>query len=146
MKRKASDLTEKEYMHTIDLLYTAASQVKGRNATKLFLKDLLTQSERIMLGRRIWIARMLISGTPQVEIQKKLKVAPNTIWKVQKWLHDKFPGFENAVKEINKEFEKRSRKYELEYGPFSYRSLKKKYPLHFLLFPEPKKKNSRNKH
>jgi uncharacterized protein YerC len=63
MKRKAEDLSEQEIITTLDTLYTAAAGVKGRAAIKLFLRDLLTPSERIMLGRRLIIARLLIFGT-----------------------------------------------------------------------------------
>lgn len=118
MKKKINDLSEKDRIQTLDMLYTATSNIHGRDAMKLFLRDLLTESERVMLGRRIWIARLLLSGNSQAEIGKRLKVGPNTIWRVQKWLEDQFPGD----------------------GRHDYAALKKKYPLHFLLFPEPKPK------
>ena len=123
-------------MATLDALYTAASVLKGRDAIKLFLRDLLTPSERIMLGRRIIIARMLIAGESYDEIGERLRVGRATIGRVHRWLTDQFPGFENAIKEMESEFEQRKRR-----GPLiSYAYMKRKYPLHFLLFPEPKKK------
>lgn len=118
MKKKINDLSEKDRIQTLDMLYTAAGSISGRDAMKLFLRDLLTTSERVMLGRRIWIARLLLSRHSQAEIGKRLKVGPNTIWRVQKWLEDQFPDD----------------------GRHDYAMLKKKYPLHFLLFPEPKPK------
>jgi len=140
MKRKINDLSEKDKIQTLDLLYTAASSVHGRDAMKLFLRDLLTTSERVMLGRRVWIARLLLSGHSQVEIGKRLHVGPNTIWRVQKWLEDQFPGYEQAIQGMEKEMGKRAIRAEIRDDPFSYAALKKKYPLHFLLFPEPKPK------
>ena len=123
-------------MATLDALYTAASVLKGRDAIKLFLRDLLTPSERVMLGRRIIIARMLIAGESYDEIGERLRVGRATIGRVHRWLTDQFPGFENAIKEMEREFEQRKRR-----GPLiSYAYMKRKYPLHFLLFPEPKKK------
>lgn len=138
MKRKMKELTEKEIMATLDTLYTAASGVRGREAMKSFLKDLLTPSERIMLGRRIIIARMLIAAESYEVIKKRLRVGETTISRVHRWLKDEFPGFENAVKEMEKEFDRRAAKGPLE--PFSYAWMKRKYPLHFLLWPSPKKK------
>ena len=44
MKRRPKDLTDKETIVTLDALYTAASSVRGRDAVKLFLRDLLTPS------------------------------------------------------------------------------------------------------
>lgn len=138
MKRRPQELNKKETIATLDALYTAASSVKGRSDMKLFLRDLLTSGERIMLGRRIIIARMLIRGDSHRTIEKKLRVGKATIWRVQRWLEDQFPGFEMAVKEMEKEFDRRAAKGPLE--PFSYAWMKRKYPLHFLLFPAPTKK------
>jgi uncharacterized protein YerC len=140
MKRKRNDLSREEYVHTLDLLYTAASAVKGRDGIKLFLRDLLTSSERIMLGRRIWIARLLISGETHASIAQKLNVGLSTVWRVQRWLRDEYPGYEQALRGLEKEMDKRAIWKEIKDNPFSYAALKKKYPVHFLLFPEPKPK------
>lgn len=139
MKVKIEKLTEKEVIRTLDTLYTAASAVKGREATKLFLRDLLTKSERIMLGRRIIIARMLINGFSHREIICKLGVGQDTIARVQKWLHDQMPGYEKAIEWLEKEFDKIQEKKL--YAQSALYRLKKKYPLHFLLFPTPKLKD-----
>ena len=134
MKKKKSDLTEQEYMETIDMLYTAAGSIKDRNSAKAFLRDLLTPSERIMLGRRIWIARLLLSGYSQAEIGEKLQVGPNTIWKVERWLRDQMPGYETVIKELEKELKHRNNRKPL--STFTFKKLKQKFPLHFLLFPK----------
>ena len=139
MKRKISELSEKEIMVTLDTLYTAASTMRGRDAVKLFLRDLLTSSERIMLGRRIIIARMLIKGESYDEIGKRLRVGRATISRIHRWLSDQFPGFEQAIGGMEKEFMKRREKKLYATSPL-YR-LKKKYPMHFLLFPTPKSKS-----
>lgn len=110
MKRRLEDLTDKEIIVTLDALYTAVSAVRGRNAVKMFLRDLLTPSERIMLGRRIIIARMLLVGDSYDKISQRLRVAPTTIRRVQRWLEDQFPGYEQAIKEMEKEFDYRARK------------------------------------
>jgi uncharacterized protein YerC len=141
MKVKNSKLSDKEIMRTLDTLYTAASAVKGREAVKLFLKDLLTPSERIMLGRRIIIARKLLSGETYDEISQSLKVGTDTIGRVQKWLNDQMPGYEQAIAGLEKEFDKRQEKKL--YAISAFYRLKKKYPLHFLLFPTPKLKNQK---
>lgn len=141
MKRKIDDLSEQEKMETLDALYTAAGSISGRDATKAFLKELLTPSERIMLGRRIQIARMLLSGYSQATIGEALKVGPNTIWRVEKWLNGQMPGYKNAIKGLEKEMKKRNEKREIAQNPFGFTALKKKYPMHFLLFSLiPKKK------
>lgn len=138
MKRRLKDLTEKELMVTLDALYTAASSVHGRDAVKLFLRDLLTPSERVMLGRRIIIARMLINRTSYEEIAQRMRVGQATVGRVHRWLKDQLPGYEKAIMGMEKEFKKRSEKKL--YATSALYRLKKKYPLHFLLFPVPKAK------
>lgn len=136
MKRRPKDLTEKEMIITLDALYTAASAVHGRNAVKLFLRDLLTPSERVMLGRRIIIARMLLAGVPYEDIARRMRVGHATVGRVHRWLHDQLPGYEQAIKGMEEEFKKRREKKL--YATNALYRLKKKYPLHFLLFPVPK--------
>ena len=127
-------------MRTLDMLYTAAGAIRGRADMKLFLRDLLTESERIMLGRRIWIARLLLAGVSHKDIGEELKVGPNTVWRVQHWLRDQLPGYEKALSGLEKEMDRRALALERKDNPFSYAALKKRYPLHFLFFPEPKPK------
>jgi uncharacterized protein YerC len=134
MKVKAKNLTDEERIKTLDALYTAAGSLKGRAAMKLFLRDLLTESERIMLGRRILIARMLLAGRTHRDIEMALGVGKDTTWKVARWLNDQMPGYEQAIAGLEKELESRRKKYQTPpLGTLAY--LKKKYPLHFLLFP-----------
>lgn len=136
MKKKVSDLSEKEVMVALDALYTSASSLEGRDAMKGFLKDLLTESERVMLGRRILVARMLLSGDTQRDIVERLGVGFGTVANVQKWLDDSMPGYERALEGLEKEYADRTDRLSPE---DSLRRLKKKYPLHFLLFPGKKK-------
>jgi uncharacterized protein YerC len=127
----------------LDALYTAASAVRGRGAVKLFLRDLLTGSERIMLGRRIIIAQKLLSGASYADITQSLGVGHDTIYRVQRWLSDQMPGYEQAIAGMEKEFSRRQEKKL--YAESALYRLKKKYPLHFLLFPTPKRKRSGRK-
>ncbi len=142
MKVRIKELGEKQRIQTLDALYTAAGTVRGRAAMKLFLRDLLTPSERIMLGRRILIARRLMAQHSYDDIATDMKVGHDTIHRIHRWLRDQLPGYEQAIKEMEKEFEKRRLKYEDKklYATSALYRLKKKYPLHFLLFPLPKLK------
>jgi uncharacterized protein YerC len=136
MKVRAKNLPDRHRIEVLDALYTAAGAVRGRTAMRLFLRDLLTESERIMLGRRIIIARMLIVGESRRSIEDELKVGPDTVYRVGRWLEDQLPGFENAIAELEKEFARREERRaakELYETSLIFR-LKKKYPAHFLLF------------
>lgn len=127
-------------MVTLDTLYTAAGTVRGRESMKQFLRDLLTESERIMLGRRIMIARHLLAQRSHRDIAHEMKVGHDTIQRVERWLKDQFPGYEQVVENLEKELNSREKKYRDKYlyATNTLYRLKKKYPLHFLLFPMPK--------
>ena len=142
MKRKQKDLTKKEIIATLDALYTAASAVKGRDSVKLFLRDLLTSSERIMLGRRIIIARMLIADVSHDEIMRRLRVGKGTVRRVHHWLHDQFPGFEKAIAEMEKEYASRSRRSTRGLEPLSAVWMKRRYPLMFWFIPDVSRKRN----
>lgn len=140
MKVRAKELSREERILTLDALYTAAGTVRGRAAMKSFLKDLLTESERIMLGRRIRIARGILAGDTHDDIAEKMHVGYDTIYKVRRWLDDQFPGYEDAIRGMEEEFLKRKKKRDDKYlyATSALYRLKKKYPIHFLLFPWPK--------
>ncbi|HLB34923.1 MAG TPA: Trp family transcriptional regulator [Chthoniobacterales bacterium] len=63
-------------------LMEAVSQVKGRQDTQLFLNDLLTPTERVVLAKRLAIAVLLIKGWGYLAIQNFLKVSSDTVGKV----------------------------------------------------------------
>ena len=137
MKIRAKELTDKERIETLDALYTAAGTVHGREAMKLFLRDVLTESERIMIGRRILIARHILKGSQADDIAEALHVGYDTIYRVERWLQDQFPGYERAVEEMEKEFKKRQDAQEDKrmYATNNLYPLKKKLPDAFSFFP-----------
>ncbi len=124
-------------MRYLDTLYTAVSGLKSREEIKNFLRDLLTESERVMIGRRIIVAQMLLEEKSYNEIVRELKVGKDTIMRVHRWLEDETYGYEKAIKELEKVFNDRQKKLERSrkyVDPFSFEGLKKRYPLHFFLF------------
>ena len=124
------ELSKEEQMKTLDSLYTAAGAIRGRSAMKSFLRDLLTESERIMLGRRILIARLLLSGETYDGIYDRLGASPGTIRNVDRWLRDQMPGYENAIQAMEGEFGKRE--FKKKYATSMLYRFKRRYPLHFL--------------
>ncbi len=138
MKRKLEDLTAQEREQTRAVLFTASADAYKKSDSKAFLEGLLTPSEQIMLGRRIWIARLLLDGRTYQEISKKLKVGPNTITKVELWLQDQLPDYEQILQKQEERDLHKKRKRTAAENPFGLTALKLKYPLHFLLFPWPK--------
>ena len=142
MKVQARNLTNKDRIETLDSLYTAAGTLNGRKAAKQFLKELLTESERIMLGRRILIARALLTGKTYDEIVDEFSVGKDTIRKISRWLNDQLTLYQSTIADMEIEFDKR-KKARIDkqlYARSALYRLKKKYPMHFLLFPTPKSK------
>ncbi len=123
-------------MKYLDLLWTSIAQLETRDEVKSFFKDLLSQSEAIMLARRIEIARRLLEGQSYRQIISELKVGMDTVNKVQRWLTSGFGGYEKAVSGFQKELDRRFSKADKKKKEtiYSFGWMKEKYPLQFLLF------------
>ena len=128
--RRINNLDRMKYL---DLLWTSIATFKSRDEVKNFFKDLLSESEAIMLSRRIMIAKYLLEGMTYEEIRVRMKVGYYNIARVHSWLISGFGGYEKAIKEFNKALDKRGVN-KIPVRPFSFEWLRKKYPLHFLLF------------
>lgn len=116
---------------------STAIRVVARDADIVsFVQELLTQSERVMLARRIRIAKMLLAGNSQDQIIEKLHVGISTAQNVERWLQS-FPAYRRILPPLYEEFRKKKRGgwHPDDYAfPPTFRTLRKKYPLHFLLF------------
>lgn len=77
------------------------AELGEKSAIKYFLKDLLNRQERIMLIRRLLVAKMLLDGYTYDEIQNKLKVGKGTIAKVSRWLYFGRGGYKKAISKFN---------------------------------------------
>jgi len=138
MKRKPSDLSPEDQTFTRKVLFEAAKTAQSSKQLEKFLSGLLTPSEQIMLGRRIWISRMLLENKRYEEIGERLLVAPNTITNVELWMRGLLPDYGDFIQKERKRTTKQRRDEIAKMNPFGLTALKKKYPLHFLLFPWPK--------
>jgi len=138
MKRKPEDLTPEDQAFTRKILFEVAKTAQNAKQLKKFLEGLLTPSEQIMLGRRIWISRMILENKRYDEICERLHVGSGTIAGVELWLRGLIPDYGKHIeREIKPTTEKRRREI-ARMNPFGLTALKLKYPLHFLLFPWPK--------
>ncbi len=132
------NLDSNSKMKYLDLLWTSIAQLETRDEVKNFFKDLLSESEAVMLARRIEIAKRLLEGELYGQISSEMKVGSDTIAKVQNWLISGFGGYEKAVKGFKKELDDRFsnalKTKAKKFAPYGFDWLKQKYPLHFLLF------------
>jgi Trp operon repressor len=138
MKRKPSDISLEDQAFTRKILFEAAKTAQTSKQLEVLLNGLLTPSEQIMLGRRIWISRMLLENKRYDEIGARLQVGPNTITKVELWLRGLLPDYGTYIEKTQKKVTEARRKEMIKNNPLGFAALKKRYPLHFLLFPWPK--------
>lgn len=82
---KVSPEKQREYL---DQLAEILTTFKTKEEVRFFLGRLLTDSEVVMLTRRLHIAELLISGLTYEQIERKLKVGKSTILGVDRWLTD----------------------------------------------------------
>lgn len=118
-------------------LWSMVALLENRDQVENFFKDLLSESEAIMLARRIRIARFLLDGRRYDDIKRNMNAGDGTIASVHQWLHGGNGGYKNVIPKLEKELERRMRstqKSTNDYMPYTFAWLKKKYPLHFLLF------------
>ncbi|MCD5382454.1 MAG: Trp family transcriptional regulator [Candidatus Pacebacteria bacterium] len=146
MRVRTKDLTKKQKDRIFTALETAAGTVKSSTGSKKLIEDLLTESEKIMIGRRILIARELIAGSTYDAIVDEYGVGKDTITRIAQWLEEQLPEHKKVTTEVRKDvMQKHGSKNKQDFDKELYATsalyrLKKKYPMHFLLFPMPKSK------
>ncbi|OGM97519.1 MAG: hypothetical protein A2735_02185 [Candidatus Yanofskybacteria bacterium RIFCSPHIGHO2_01_FULL_41_21] len=133
MKVKSRNVEKKDKAEYLDILYTAVGSLNSRQEIKDFLRDVLTESERIMIGRRIMIARRLLDGQLYDQIMKEMKVGPDTIMRVHRWLEDENKGYEKVITSLKKQFSNH-KNFKDYYDSSPLGNLRRRYPVHHLLF------------
>lgn len=111
-----------------------AALVRLNNNADLFIENLLTETERLTIGRRLLIANLILSGYTRMEINERLNVSPNMYAKIKRWLDDELPQFESTTKIERARIKLKNKAKKIYIDPFSFAALQKKYPMHFLLF------------
>ena len=60
----------------------------NREETENFFHNFLTSSEKIILARRLRVAKMFLQGLTSTEIRKRFGVGVSTVQFVQNWIKD----------------------------------------------------------
>lgn len=84
-------------------IVSAARTGRSQRETALFFDDLLTQTEKAMLGKRILIAMFLERGYTYAAISNILKVSETTIGAVSERLQKGGDGFRRAIEGLEQE-------------------------------------------
>lgn len=102
------------------------------------LLDLLSESERIMIVRRLRIARRLLLGHSYLVIRRSLGVGLHTIQDVHRWLNRRFRDYRKILRPVLERAAERGAKERrigtIPLDPLSFRAIRKKYPTQSLLF------------
>lgn len=118
-------------------LWSLVALLKTKEEIRNFFRDLLSETEELMLARRIRIARFLLEGKSYENIRENMHASDVTIAGVHRWLQRGSEGYKNMLPQLEKELEKQRNqqiKQREQRQPFTFAWLKKRYPLHFLLF------------
>lgn len=121
----------------LDEFWTMIALLETQEEAKNFFKDLLSATEALMLARRIQIAKFLLQGKSYETIRESLKTSYVTIAAAHRWLQGGFGGYEKLLPRLEKELQRRAvanEKSIKEKTPHTFEWLKRRYPLHFLLF------------
>lgn len=93
-------LHKKAEERILDLFWTSLSSLSTKQKVALFLDDLLTSTEKLMLSKRLAIAFMLMKGHNYPSINDRLKVSDPTIWNVKTNLTLRGKGYKMAIEQI----------------------------------------------
>lgn len=107
-------LQKEEIYEALNRLRNAFLASRDGNEVEEIINGLLTQDERLKIGRRILIAEYISSGVGIDEIRRQLKVGKNTIMHVTRLLEENpecFSLIEKRSQYVEKEY--KSKKYKV---------------------------------
>lgn len=88
--------------HIFELFVKIIVDLNSPDDVEIFLEDLLSPTERIMLVKRLAIAILLTKGYTYDDIDETLKVSRPTIMNVSFWLKNGKSGYKKAIDRILK--------------------------------------------
>lgn len=117
---------------TVDEFALKALSLATEDTADSILIKLLTNKEKIALGRRLIIAEAIKAGKTRMEINEQISISPNTFTQIKRWIDSDQKTY-TSVKTVHKVSRKHlSRRQEVK--TFSYEDMKRRYPGHYLLF------------
>lgn len=84
----------------IDSLWWLIGHLNQKDDVNKFLSDFLTETEKLMLAKRLAIALMLEKGFSYDVIKDTLKVSTSTITVISNWLHKGGDGYRIAIRKL----------------------------------------------
>lgn len=130
-------LSRQELNEFFEEFWTMVASLETKDEVRNFFRDLLSETEALMLARRIRIAKLLLKGISYEDITKSIHASEGTIAQVHRWLQSGFGGYKASLPRLEQILKKKAMAKEKRYEqmiPYSFAWLKRRYPLHFLLF------------
>lgn len=128
----------KEKKLALSTLNKAARQFADDNGIELFINNVLTEGERVTIGRRLVVAQMILAGKTYFEVCEKFSISPNTFSNIRKWIHREMPNYNEVLEQHRRLEEERAKNRQKRHyeptKPFGLADLSRRYPGHFLLF------------
>ncbi len=82
--------------------WVSVSLLRSKEEIKNFFRDLLSESEALMLARRFEIAKLILEDKSYLEIREKLGAGFSTIGVVHSWLQGGFGGYKKLIDRLEK--------------------------------------------
>jgi uncharacterized protein YerC len=124
--KRIEKLSKKEQESLVFDLVHALVQTQSVSDAALFIQDLLTKSEMRMLGKRLRIAKLLLSGMTYKQIEENLHVGHTTVAKIAAWLAERGDGFRKIIEKLPKKKDE-----EKWFERSEWDSFKRRYSLYF---------------
>lgn len=125
-QRRIEKLTKEEQESLVFDLVHSLVQTQTVGEAALFVQDLLTKSEMKMLGKRLRIAKLLLSGMTYDEIEENLHASHTTVAKIAAWLAERGDGFRKIIERLPKQTQEKDWHERSEWDLF-----KRRYSLYF---------------
>lgn len=135
-RKQPKSIPYDERKQMLNTLWTMIALLETQDDVENFFRDLLSESEAIMLARRITIATRLLHGDCYDDICRDLGAGAGTVASVHRWLQ-RGKGYQDLIPKLQKEWQRQQKVREKDTKSkeqFTFAWMKKKYPLHFLLF------------
>ena len=126
-----SKLSKEDVTRLIVRLCEALSLLKDPKEAAEFLQDLISSQEAEMLAKRLKIAEFLMEGKTYSEIGYYLKTSPTTIARVYEWVKVSGGGYRLVFERLPKDSGDDKVSLDEKFNPFSWRNLKKRYPMYY---------------
>lgn len=118
--------------NVVDKLALKAFLLGAESTSDSIIVKLLTDKEKVAIGRRLIIAEAIQAGKTRMEINERISISPNTFTQIKRWIDSDQTIYSSAktVRDGSKKHVSRRQRVE----SFSYQDMKRRYPAHHLLF------------